>query len=1657
MEQLYPCFECLERQVHSDLSTDLFFRYGVSDTALPFGSSAVLQVYLMGEVDNLLSEEVSVQLVLMGLFNEKITSLGRDMGPCSSSNSSGSLGDSAGGKDKQSPSEEGLVAVGHEISVSTHDQQYLLRVIAAITPDAYVGRASYATIRNLSLKYLSGALGNNSSSLVNFFREGRTTDYDVANFLKLVAYPASASNLIGSIRHPNIFPVLGILEAPVYSYLLHPKAPYTLENVLKYSPTVLKSDWHIRFLTYQILSALAYIHGLGFAHGNISPSSIHLNESLWACLNISEMVCLKEASHSASRKACCFAEECPCQEIYADFGLSTSMTWSTSFRRWWAGDLSNYEYLLLLNKLAGRRWGDHSFHMVMPWVIDFSVNPDENSHVGWRDLTKSKWRLAKGDEQLDFTYSSSEIPHHVSDECLSELAVCSYKARRLPLSVLRSAVRSVYEPNEYPSSMQRLYQWTPDECIPEFYCDPRIFTSLHSEMSDLALPSWTTSPEDFISIHRDALESDRVSRQIHHWIDITFGYKLSGEASVEAKNVMLPTSNPSTPKSTGRLQLFTKPHPMRRGVTPHSQYHGLKESCFKCQLQHEGKEISSITNGSSHLDPEELLSGTRYLDNLETATLFCEQTRHLDSVYNYQEEFLDYTCSLKSQLSDLSIIGTLEKTSDTTSVPSDFDLGCLLECFEADDNLSMGFQESLNWRQKSSYLGVCSDNYAKDIFSYGCILAELYLKRPLFDTVSFAAYKESGVMPRAIQELPPHVALLVKASIHRDWRRRPSAKCFLESPYFSPSVRSAFLFLAPLQLLVNSGYCFQYAAKLASGGALKSMGASAAEMCASFCLPLMTSSLSDIETESALCLLKEFINCLSSPAIKALILPIIQKILQADKIASQYSHLKVSLLQDSFVRVLWKQLGKQAYLEKMHSFVIANLVNPPNKVTACAASVALIGSSDELGYPITIHQTILPLIHSFGKGLCSDGIDALVRIGSLLGEAFISGQLLPLLRNIILSCINVSQINKPEPMRSWNVLTLIDSFSTLDGLITVMPKEAILKELIQDKVCLHVRVLMQTQLDLSVVQVVAAAALISLCKRLGPDFTSLYVLPQLKILFDELAFSQSATPGPDASGRNVRISKQKVEEDIQIESRMDLVLLLYPFLASLISIEKLRQCCSTWFLLEQILQRYYNWKWDIVGETHRSSGESFSAQRLSIGRISSSVYNPAKLLLNDVGWSVPQSQGAKSGTSLLSSNKDMNEFPYTEKFKLSEQHYGTTDLKNHMPWFWFPSPDASSDAPDFLGRSGSLKDEPPWKIKASVLYSARAHPGAVRSIAVCHDECTFYTGGVGPGFKGSVQKWELARMNCISGYYGHDEVVNDICTLSVSGRIASCDGTIHVWNGDTGKLISAYAESSISFPLPTANKVAIEQSNMLIANELTGGILSNAFSGSLYTCMHYLDSVNKLVAGMGNGSVRFIDVLQDRKLQLWKTDAAEYSFSSLVSAICSCGSENSQADGGSSLPSWIATGLSSGHCRLLDVRCGNIIARWRAHDGYITKLAAPEDYLLVSSSFDRSLRVWDLRGSLASQLNVFRVHSDAITSFAMWSQDVISISRNKIALTSLSTSADQQGGRYQLSPQTLYSADRGTRSQSVLSTISILPFSRLFLVGTEDGFLKVCC
>lgn len=114
--------------------------------------------------------------------------------------------------------------------------------------------------------------------------------------------------------------------------------------------------------------------------------------------------------------------------------------------------------------------------------------------------------------------------------------------------------------------MARMYDWTPDECIPEFYTEPRVFQSIHGDgMDDLKLPAWCEDAQDFVRSHRDMLESEEVSRQLHHWIDLNFGVSLSGGRAIKHKNVPLKVPKETRlGKSPGFVQIFHVPHPARK-------------------------------------------------------------------------------------------------------------------------------------------------------------------------------------------------------------------------------------------------------------------------------------------------------------------------------------------------------------------------------------------------------------------------------------------------------------------------------------------------------------------------------------------------------------------------------------------------------------------------------------------------------------------------------------------------------------------------------------------------------------------------------------------------------------------------------------------------------------------------------------------------------------------------------------------------------------------------------------------------------------------------------------------------------------------------------------------------------------------------------------
>ena len=195
---------------------------------------------------------------------------------------------------------------------------------------------------------------------------------------------------------------------------------------------------------------------------------------------------------------------------------------------------------------------------------------------------------------------SKQKPSYHIPELLSDICFTVSRARIESKETLSKYVRAKWVPEEYPTSIARLYEWTPDECIPEFFEDPNIFKSIHEDMSDLQLPSFTATPEEFIKWHREMLESDEVSSNLHHWINLTFGYQLSGKAAIAALNVHLNFIEPSLKeKFIGPVQLFTTQHPRRNS---HLQS-ATSSSGIQNPLQHsfDFREECKITNGNDQI------------------------------------------------------------------------------------------------------------------------------------------------------------------------------------------------------------------------------------------------------------------------------------------------------------------------------------------------------------------------------------------------------------------------------------------------------------------------------------------------------------------------------------------------------------------------------------------------------------------------------------------------------------------------------------------------------------------------------------------------------------------------------------------------------------------------------------------------------------------------------------------------------------------------------------------------------------------------------------------------------------------------------------------------------------------------------------------------
>ena len=225
--------------------------------------------------------------------------------------------------------------------------------------------------------------------------------------------------------------------------------------------------------------------------------------------------------------------------------------------------ISNFEYITQLNMMAGRSYSDISQYPVFPWVIaDYTSSTlDLKNPSTFRDLSRPVGALdpSKHDEIMERynnSFENVDVPKFMyGSHYSSPGVVLHYLIRQEPFTTM--AVEFQGGKFDCPDRLffdvgrtwDGLHNSQSDvkELIPEFFCCPEMFINTNSlplgelqtgvEVNDVILPPWAKDAFDFVRINREALESDYVSENLCHWIDLIFGYKQTGEAAVDARNV----------------------------------------------------------------------------------------------------------------------------------------------------------------------------------------------------------------------------------------------------------------------------------------------------------------------------------------------------------------------------------------------------------------------------------------------------------------------------------------------------------------------------------------------------------------------------------------------------------------------------------------------------------------------------------------------------------------------------------------------------------------------------------------------------------------------------------------------------------------------------------------------------------------------------------------------------------------------------------------------------------------------------------------------------------------------------------------------------------------------------------------------------------------
>ncbi|KAL0021859.1 hypothetical protein WJX77_009077 [Trebouxia sp. C0004] len=232
--------------------------------------------------------------------------------------------------------------------------------------------------------------------------------------------------------------------------------------------------------------------------------------------------------------------------------------------RWQRWEMTNYDYLMQLNTLAGRTFNDLNQYPVFPWVLADYTSPslDLNAPATYRDLSKpvgalNQKRRREFEDRFDSLKEDPDIPpFHYGSHYSSAGTVLFYLIRMEPFTAMNRNLQGGRFDHADRLFSNVAATW--DNCLhsssdvkeltPEFFHQSEFLLNNNNfnlgtqqtgvALGDVVLPPWAHgSPDEFVRLQREALESDYVSEHLHEWVDLIFGFKQRGKEAEEACNV----------------------------------------------------------------------------------------------------------------------------------------------------------------------------------------------------------------------------------------------------------------------------------------------------------------------------------------------------------------------------------------------------------------------------------------------------------------------------------------------------------------------------------------------------------------------------------------------------------------------------------------------------------------------------------------------------------------------------------------------------------------------------------------------------------------------------------------------------------------------------------------------------------------------------------------------------------------------------------------------------------------------------------------------------------------------------------------------------------------------------------------------------------------